>query len=138
MLKNYLWRLLREPLFHFGLIGSLIFIAFDLSNSDQELADNVITVSSANISRFKSQFESTWKRSPTLNELDNLIEGHIRQEGYYRSALFLELDRNDAVVRRRLHQKMEFLIDTGAYLEEPTAAELNAFFTANNRSEERV
>lgn len=132
MIKKHLWRLLREPLLHFALVGSLIFIAFELSNNDQQTTNNVITVSSARISQIKSQFESTWKRPPTATELDNLIEGHIRQEVYYRSALSLELDRNDAVVRRRMQQKMEFLIDTGAYLEEPSPAELNTYFSANN------
>ena len=134
MFKNYLLRLLREPLLHFCLIGGLIFIAFNLSNTDQEDTDNVITVSSARLSQLQSQFESAWKRPPTANELHNLVEGHIRQEVYYRSALSLELDRNDAVVRQRMQQKMEFLIDTGAYLEQPTPAELNAFFAANNTS----
>ena len=134
MFKNYLLRLLREPLLHFCLIGGLIFIAFNLSNTDQEDTDNVITVASARLSQLQSQFESAWKRPPTAKELDNLVEGHIRQEVYYRSALSLELDRNDAVVRQRMQQKMEFLIDTGAYLEQPTPAELNAFFAANNTS----
>jgi len=113
-------------------VGSLIFIAFELSNNDQQTTNNVITVTTARILQLKSQFESTWKRPPTPTELDNLVEGHIRQEVYYRSALSLELDRNDSVVRRRMQQKMEFLIDTGAYLEEPSSTELNAYFSANN------
>jgi len=124
-------RFLREPLLHFCLFGSLIYIGFGLFNSNQQIEDNVIVVSSERILQLKSQFESTWKHSPTEAEINNLIEGHIREEVYYRGALNLALDRNDAVVRRRMHQKMEFLIDTGSYLEEPTERELEGFITEN-------
>ncbi|MCZ6831991.1 MAG: peptidyl-prolyl cis-trans isomerase, partial [Gammaproteobacteria bacterium] len=99
------------------MIGTLIFITFGVVNDTPEMADNVIIVSAERVLQLQSQFESTWKRPPTDRELDTLIEGHIREEVYYRGALALALDRNDAVVRRRMHQKMEFLIDTGSYLE---------------------
>ncbi len=68
---------------------------------------------------------------PTDEELEKLIEEEIRSEVYYRDALALGLDKNDAVVRRRLRQKMEFLTDTGIYLEEPAAGELERYFAAN-------
>jgi hypothetical protein len=131
MSKKLLWRFLREPLLHFVLLGSLLFISFAQINDYREVADNVIVVSAGRVSQLKFQFESTWKRTPTPGELDNLIEGHIREEVYYRSALSLALDRNDAVVRRRMQQKMEFLINTGSYLIEPIPGELEAYFTAN-------
>ena len=134
MSKNQLWRLLREPLLHFCLIGGLIYIVFGLINDNQELADNVIVVSSERVFQLRSLFESTWKRPPTTEEIDNLIEEHIREEVYYRDAVSLALDRNDALVRRRMHQKMEFLIDTGSYLEEPVQSELEAYYAANDRT----
>ena len=55
----------------------------------------------------------------------------MRAEVYYREALALGLDRNDAIVRRRMRQKMEFLLDTGAFLQEPAEGELEAYFAAN-------
>lgn len=137
MSKEQLWRFLREPLLHFCLIGSLIFLVFDVITGTQETADDVIVVSSERVSQLRSQFEATWKRSPTNEELDNLIEWHVREEVYYRGALSLGLDRNDAVVRRRMYQKMEFLIDTGSYLEEPTPGELEAYFAANDQTYRR-
>jgi len=74
---------------------------------------------------------------PTEDELDNLIEEEIREEVYYRDALALELDKNDAMVRRRLRQKMEFLGDTGTFLQEPATDELNAYYEANRRQYQR-
>lgn len=134
MSKQQLKRFLREPFLHFCLIGSLIFVLFGMINDNQQTADDVIVVSAERTFQLKSQFEATWKRPPTVKELDHLIEGHVREEVYYRDALSLALDRNDAMVRRRLHQKMEFLIDTGSYLEEPAPGELEAYFTANDQA----
>jgi hypothetical protein len=47
--------------------------------------------------------------------------------------LLFGLDRNDTIVRRRMRQKMEFLMDTGAYLLEPSAGELEVYFAANEQ-----
>ena len=134
MSNKQLQRFLREPLLHFGLIGSLLFIGFELINNNQEMADDIIVISSGRVSQLKSQFESTWKRAPTSTEIDNLVKGYIREEVYYRDALLLALDQDDAVVRRRLRQKMEFLLDTGSYLAEPVAGELETWYAANQQA----
>ena len=41
------------------------------------------------------------------------------------------LDRDDAIIRRRLQQKLEFLTDDIASLDEPTEEELQTFLTEN-------
>jgi len=134
MSNKRLQRFLREPLLHFGLIGILLFIGFELVSNNREMADEVIVISPGRVSQLKSQFESTWKRAPTATEIDKLIEGFVREEVYYRDALLLSLDKNDAVVRRRMRQKMEFLLDTGSYLAQPAAGELEAWYATNNRA----
>jgi hypothetical protein len=70
-------------------------------------------------------------RKPAENELDALIEEDIREEVYYREAVALGLDRNDAIVRRRMRLKMEFLMDSTANAVEPAEGELEAYFAAN-------
>ena len=65
------------------------------------------------------------------DELDALIDEFVREEVYYREALALGLDRNDAVVRRRMRLKMEFLMDSSANLLDPVTGELEAYFAAN-------
>jgi len=134
MSNKKLRRFLREPLLHFVLIGSLLFIGFELINNSQEKADDVIVISSGRVSQLKSLFESTWKRVPTSTELDNLIEGYVREEVYFRDALLLALDQDDAVVRRRMRQKMEFLLDTSSYIAEPVAGELEAWYATNKQA----
>ena len=129
-----LLRLLREPVLHFAAIGGLIFLFFAAVNDTQRALDDVIVVTPERINQLAAGFRSVWKQMPTDDELDALVEEHIREEVYYREALALGLDRNDAVVRRRLRQKMEFLTDTGSYLQEPSIGELEAYFAANEKT----
>jgi hypothetical protein len=55
------------------------------------------------------RWEHQWRRPPTGEELDRLVEDFVREEVLYREALALGLDLDDLVVRRRLVQKMEVL-----------------------------
>ncbi len=105
-------RLLREPLLHFLAIGGLIFLLFAAADDTRETPADVIVITPERIDQLAAGFSSVWNRLPTDDELDALIEEHVRGEVYYREALALGLDRNDAVVRRRLRQKMEFLTDS--------------------------
>ncbi len=127
-------RLRREPLLHFAALGGLIFLLFAAIDDTPPGPDDVIVVTPGRIHQLTAGYRSVWKRMPTEDELDALIEEHIRDEVYYREALALALDRNDAVVRRRLRQKMEFLTDTGSYLQEPSAGELETYFVANEEA----
>lgn len=134
MNKGTLRRLLREPLLHFIAIGGLLFLAYGtLNDTVQEEADNVIIITPERITQINNGFNSVWNRNPTNEELDNLIELEVRSEVYYRDALALGLDRNDAGVRRRLQQKLEFLSDTGNYLKNPIDNELDAYYAKNQQ-----
>jgi hypothetical protein len=129
-----LMRLLREPLLHFLAIGGLIFLLFTAVDDTRDAPTDVIVVTPERIDQLAAGFSSVWKRMPTDDELDGLIDEDIRAEVYYREALALGLDRNDTIVRRRLRQKMEFLADTGADLLEPAAGELEAYRAANEKT----
>ena len=129
-----LQRLLREPLLHFFAIGGLIFLLFVAVDDTPDAPTELIVVTPERIDRLAAGFSSVWTRKPTADELDALIGEHVREEVYYREAMALGLDRDDAVIRRRLRQKMEFLTDTGAQLLEPSADELETYFAANERT----
>ena len=138
---NLLMRLLREPLLHFLAIGGLIFLLYAAVDNSREAPANVIVITPERIDQLATGFSSVWKRMPTDDELDALIDEEVREEVYYRGAMALGLDKNDTIVRRRMRQKMEFLLDTGAYLQDPAAGELEAYFDANEdfyRSELRL
>ena len=119
-------KLLREPLLHFLVIGALLFGVFQLADADDEPAPGEIVVSAGQIANLEAIFSRTWQRPPSAEELDGLVEDYIRDEVLYREAVAMGLDRDDAVIRRRMRQKMEFVADVMADVE-PTDAELKTF-----------
>src|SRR3546814_4656079 len=70
-------------------------------------------------------------RPPTEAELDSQIERFVRDDVLYREALRLGLDRDDAVVRRRLAQKMDMLASAQAETARPSDAVLHAWLGAH-------
>lgn len=124
--------LLREPLMHFLLLGLALF-ALDawLRPATAVAAKSEIVVSEARIRNLGQNFRRTWQRPPTREELDGLVESFIREEVMVREALALGLDRDDAIIRRRLQQKMEFVSEEAAGLASPTDGELTAYLKAN-------
>jgi hypothetical protein len=70
-------------------------------------------------------------KEPTAEERDGLLQRWIDDEVRYREALALGLDRGDVIVRRRLVQKMDFLLEGSTPVPTPTDADLNAFLAAN-------
>lgn len=104
-------KILREPLLHFLLLGAVFFLVyFWLNPSDGMSADNQIHVSQNDIDRFAQIFQKQWNRKPTRQEMEGLVRAHLKEEILYREALALGLEKDDMIVRRRLGQKMEFLI----------------------------
>jgi hypothetical protein len=84
-------------------------------------------VPAGRIEALASGFARTWRRPPTRDELQGLVDEWIREEVLYREAIARGLDRDDAVVRRRLRQKLEFLADDLAELVEPSEDQLAAW-----------
>jgi hypothetical protein len=124
-------KILREPLLHFLLLGAVIFTAFSLVSKRSSDEPGKIIVSQGQIESMVMGFTRTWQRPPNDMELLGLIRDRVREEVYCREALALGLDRDDAVIRRRLRQKMEFVSDDIVAQTQPTEAELNAYLQAH-------
>jgi peptidyl-prolyl cis-trans isomerase C len=73
-------------------------------------------------------FQSQWRREPTPEEFNRLVENKVQQEVLYREALAMGLDKGDEIVKRRMVQKMQFLAEDVAAAREPTTAELKAWY----------
>ena len=124
-------RIVKEPLLHFLLIGAGLFVAYSLFASPEEAPRELIVVDKATTESLEAAFAATWKRPPTAAELQGLVDDHLAEEVLYREAQKLALDRDDVVIRRRLRQKMEFLLQDSLELAPPDEAELRAFFEAD-------
>jgi PPIC-type PPIASE domain len=121
-------RLLREPLLHFLLLGIALFGVYALARDKAPDRTGQIVVTQSQIEQLVIGFTRTWQRPPTQEELAGLVEDRIREEVLYREAMSMGLDRDDTIVRRRLRQKLEFLIpDLASQLAPPTEPELEAY-----------
>jgi hypothetical protein len=121
--------LLREPLLHFILIGTVLFLFYGVfADSGSEPGDKRLVVSAAEVEWMRSNWQKRWGRAPTAQELDGLIQQYIREHVLYREALALGLDRNDQIIRRRLAQKMEFIAKDLVSLTPPTDEDLRTYF----------
>lgn len=122
-------RLLREPLFHFLLLGLLVWWLDSLSSRDER---EEIYVGDAEVARIVALWERQWRRAPTEVELRNLVDDRIREEILYREALRMGLDEDDTVIRRRLAQKIAFVSEDRAIPGEASEVELQDFFAAHS------
>lgn len=120
-------RLLREPLLHFLLIGTALFVLYGVVNRGGTGAPREIVVSEARVAALAENFATVWMRPPTPVELKGLVDDYVAEEVYYREAIAMGLDQDDTVIRRRLRQKMEFISDGIADAAEPTDPQLQGF-----------
>lgn len=130
---------LREPLVHFLALGALLFAFFAWRGGGA--APNRIVVTPGLIAHLTSGFSRTWQRPPTDAELKGLIDDWIKEEIATREAVATGLDRDDTIIRRRLRQKLEFLVEDEAAPAPPTDADLEAWLDAHPeafRGEPRV
>ena len=124
-------RILREPLLHFLLLGTVIFAVYGLVSKRGSDDPAKIVISAGQVAAMAEGFARTWRRPPTREEIEGLIRDRVQEEVYCREAIALGLDKDDTVIRRRLRQKMEFISDDIAALAEPSDQELSTYLKAH-------
>ena len=134
MLRLLAKRALAQPLLHFLAVGALIFGLSDLLGEDSAGDERRIVIAPEWIEQLATGFAKQWRRPPNPEELQGLIDEFVREEILYREGVALGLDRNDTVIRRRVVQKVEFLIEDLVAAGEPDAATLEAFYQQNSAS----
>jgi hypothetical protein len=123
-------RWLREPLLHFFVLGVALFALYSWLHRGVLATPNEIFVSRGQVSSLQAQFERVWQRPATAVEIQHLVDNWVREEIFYREGLAMGLDRDDPVVRRRVGQKIQFIIESVAPAA-PTTAELLAWLEAH-------
>jgi len=110
-------RLIRDPLLHFLTIGLALFLAYGWLAPDEHAEDEIWVSESALLEfiQFRSrQFDESRAREKLSNmapdEYERMVSDFIREEALYREALALGLDDGDYIFKRRLVQKMEYLL----------------------------
>jgi hypothetical protein len=121
-------RALREPLLHFVLLGAALFALHALMTPEPAaMAEaRTVDVSDGFVEALRRRHRQRTGAEPTADELESLVSAHVREEALVREARQAGLDRGDPIVRRRLVQKIEFLIAASVEVPAPTDAELGA------------
>lgn len=103
-------KLLRQPIFHFLLMGGLLYaLAPNPVTPDSRAPDTeAIQVSPADVQRLREQWTRESARAPTRTELTASIAQHVDEEILVHEALQLGLDERDPVVRERLLLNLRF------------------------------
>jgi hypothetical protein len=123
-------RLLREPLLQFFALGAMLFALYGFVGKRSADAPEKIVVSASRVANLGDGFARTWRRPPSEQELQGLIEDYVRDEVFYREGRAAGLDRDDVVIRRRVRQKMEFLAEDMS-VPEPSDEQLAAYLASN-------
>lgn len=126
-------KLFREPLVHFAIAGVVLFSTYSWLSGSKPAADGVepVRIGSGEIQWLKETYSNQWFRPPDATELQGLVADLVNEELLAREAQAMGLGENDTIVRRRLAQKLKFLVDDTSRLAEPTDAELRPYFEAN-------
>ena len=134
------WRALRsfasraggEPLVQFLLVASVLFGADRLIHrSEPRASGDSITISQGRVEHLAGSFHLLAGRSPSRAELQALVDDFIDEEIDYREAIAMGLDADDTIVRRRMRQKLEFLIEEADAVAEPSEEQLATWLKAH-------
>jgi peptidyl-prolyl cis-trans isomerase C len=124
-------RLIRDPLLHFLLIGALLFL---VSLIWQRFHDpHRIIVDQETIGRIAGDYSRRFGAPPSSDQLQMATAGYVQDEALYREGIAEGIARDDEIVRRRVIQKMRFLIEDTATVPAPSEAELREFYSANRQ-----
>jgi hypothetical protein len=94
-------------------------------------ASEEIVVTPDAVAGMREDFKRRTGRMPSATDEKNMIDAYVADEVLVREALALGLDRGDVIIRRRLIQKMEYLLENTEPVPDPTDAELEAFIAAH-------
>jgi hypothetical protein len=126
----YVRRILREPLLHFLVLGLLLFVYYDVLTPDDTGGERIV-VNQAQADMIARQFQQTWSRPPTSEELRGLVDSYVRDEVLYREGKSLGLDEADPVIKRRVRQKLDVMFEEALAQDPPGDAELAEYLARN-------
>jgi peptidyl-prolyl cis-trans isomerase C len=120
---------LREPLVHVLILGVALFLLHRAVAPPR--ASEEIVVPARMVDGLRQEFQRRTGRPPSATDSQAMIDDFVDEEVLVREALAMGLDRGDTIVRRRLLQKMQLLIEDTDPVPPPGDAELAAYLAAH-------
>ncbi len=122
-------RVLSEPLVHFVIAGAILFVAGRIYESETSVYRIVLTP--RHIAQLGNDYSLQFGAQPDAQTLKALVRRDLHDEILYRDGLALKLDQGDQIVRRRIVQKMQFLLQDLNPPAEPTTDALQAYYNVH-------
>ena len=121
--------MLREPLLHFVVLGGLAFLAHHFLFGAGP--SKTLSSEDAPIEQLREDWFSAKGAPPSAEQEASLVRDWLEEEILYRRAIELGLDQNDTIVRRRLVQRMRFLLEDTSRIDPPSEAQLHSWLENN-------
>ena len=132
----------KDPLWHFLLAGAAVFLIFKLINPQDSAYESpktividretLLTELQFRTKTFEPELASRKLDSLSPQALDKLINDYVRSEVLYREADGLGFGDNDYIIKKRMIQKMDFIIqDVSEGATQATEEDVQKYYTEN-------
>jgi hypothetical protein len=134
-LKNILKNIVSEPLLHFLLLGSLIYVYYTFTQQTQNTSQNksLIIVNKQDIQHLSTSFTSKLSQKPTPVIVNALIQKDIQDKILVNEAYALGLDKENPQTKDALQKKMNFIINAESNIQEPSETQLKEYYFKNKQ-----
>ncbi|MBU0783366.1 MAG: peptidyl-prolyl cis-trans isomerase [Gammaproteobacteria bacterium] len=102
-------------------------------NSAEQAAANTLQITNAQRAFVREQVLQTGVQVDVETSFDQAMGAYIDDEILYREGLKLGLEKDDLIVKRRVVQKMRFLLEDMTPIAPPTHAQLQAWLEKNSQ-----
>jgi parvulin-like peptidyl-prolyl isomerase len=117
---------MHDPFVRFMMLGAMLFAAISYwqhVNDPRRIVVNAIT-----LEQIAREYRQRFGATPSPEVLRAAVRDYVEDELLYREALAQGLGADDEIVRRRLVQKMRFLLDVAPASDQPTEADLRGYY----------
>jgi hypothetical protein len=121
--------LVREPLVRFLLIGTVLVLAVQGWRGGHD--PYRIEVTPVRVAELARRYALQFGTTPDPATLARLVEDDIHDEILFREGRLQRLDDGDEIIRRRIIQKQQFLMQDLAAPAEPSEAQLRVYYGAH-------
>jgi hypothetical protein len=127
--RRFIAKWVREPMLHFVVAGLALWTAGEIHRRHVDTYRIVVTPQRE--AHLATRYSLQFGAPPDSATMGRLAQQDIEEEMLFRRGLELQLDRGDEIVRRRIVQKMQFLMQDISAPAEPDDARLSAYYEAN-------
>jgi hypothetical protein len=132
-------KLLKEPFFHFLLLGGIIYLYYLTTPSSQQVSSKEkIIITSNEIAYLKKEYQKEMHRPINDKEKELYIQNLFYEKVLLQEAYSLGLYKKDKKIAQELLTKMQFIMKNSIKIDEPTEEQLRAYYDANKKDYSQI